>query len=179
MKLALTRILVFAIILGELVFFIQVIRQEYQMNLIVKNISIDRSRDQSVIYALPRSELIRRILINQFNSKQYNCEEILPLSDRLISAEPRSAFAYYLKSACFELEGDFISALEAISISLAFDPLNPNYLAGNVILLTNLKKFPEAQKNLDNIFYLYGSDDEYEKLRLFVQRSEKNSNYVQ
>ena len=179
MKLALTRIVAFAIILGESVFFMQVVRQEYHTNLIVKNVSMDRSSYQSVIHALPRSELIRRILINVFNSKQYNCEEILPLSDRLISVEPRSAFAYYLKSACFELEGDFISALEALSISLKFEPLNPNYLEGKVILLTSLKNFPEAQKSLDKIFSLYGSYDRYEKLRLFIQRSEKNSNYVQ
>jgi tetratricopeptide (TPR) repeat protein len=179
MKLALIRIVVCAIILGESIFFIQVVRQEYQSKLLVKNVSIDRSIYQSVIYALPRSELIKRILINEFNSKQYNCEEILPLSDRLISSEPRSAFAYYLKSACFELEGDFISALEALSTSLTFEPLNLNYLEGKVILLTGLKNFPEAQKSLGDIFSLYGNYSRYETLRLFIQRSEKNSNYVQ
>jgi tetratricopeptide (TPR) repeat protein len=178
MKLTLTRILVFAIILVESVFFIQVVRQEYEANIMGKNVPLYKSSYQSVIYRLPRSELSRRIMINMFNSKQYTCEELLPLSDRLISVEPRSSFAYYLKSACYELEGDFKSSLEALSISLTFEPLNQNYLEGKVILLTNLKKFSEAQNNLDKIFSLYGSYDKFEILRLFIQRSEKNSNYV-
>ena len=178
MKLALIRTVVCAIILGESMFFTQVVRQEYQARLLAKDVSSSSNSYQSIIYALPRSELTKRILINIFNSRQYNCEEILPLSDRLISIEPRSPFAYYLKSACFESKSDFISAFKALRIALTFEPLNKNYLEGEVILLTNLKKFPEAQKSLDGIFFLYGSYDRLEELRLFIQRSESNLNYV-
>lgn len=174
MKLALIRTVVCAIILGESIFFTQAVRQEYQTWLLSKDVSSSSNSYQSINYILPRSELTKRILIDVFNSKRYNCDEILVLSDRLVSIEPRSPFAYYLKSACYESKGDFISALKALRIALKFEPLNKNYLEGEVILLTNLKKFSDAQKSLDRIFFLYGSYDRFEELRLFLQSSKSN-----
>ena len=103
-----------------------------------------------VIDAWPDAKTTELIGIQEIN-KPNNCDLANQISDRLIKYDDRSSPGWYIKAICSNLSGDFTKALNAVSKSVEFDPVNPLYLVGKAKLEIAASRPAEARATISRI----------------------------
>jgi hypothetical protein len=103
-----------------------------------------------VIDSWPNAKTTEAIGIQEIN-KPNNCELADQISDRLIKYDNRSAPGWYMKALCNNSRGDFVKAIEAVSNSVKFDPINPSYLVGKAKLEIAAARLADAKATIAKI----------------------------
>jgi O-antigen ligase len=103
-----------------------------------------------VVDAWPNAKTTEAIGIQEIN-KPNNCEFANQISDRLLKYDDRSAPGWYMKAICNNLKGDFTKALNAVSNSVNFDPINPMYLVGKAKLEIAASRPEDAKATIARI----------------------------
>jgi O-antigen ligase len=103
-----------------------------------------------VIDAWPNAKTTELIGIQEIN-KPNNCVFANQISDRLLKYDDRSAQGWYMKAICYNSEGNFAKAVDAVSMSVKFDPINPSYLVGKAKLEIAAARLADAKATIAKI----------------------------
>jgi tetratricopeptide (TPR) repeat protein len=103
-----------------------------------------------VIDAWPNAKTTELIGIQEIN-KPNNCEFANQISDRLLKYDDRSAQGWYMKAICYNAERNFAKAVDAVSMSVKFDPINPSYLVGKAKLEIAASRAADAKATIAKI----------------------------
>jgi hypothetical protein len=103
-----------------------------------------------VIDAWPNAKTTELIGIQEIN-KPNNCAFANQISDRLLKYDDRSAQGWYMKAICYNSERNFAKAVEAVSMSVKFDPINPSYLVGKAKLEIAASRVADAKATIAKI----------------------------
>jgi O-antigen ligase len=103
-----------------------------------------------VVDAWPNAKTTELIGIEEIN-KPNNCEFANQISDRLLKYDDRSAQGWYMKAICNNSARNFTQAVEDITNSVKFDPLNPTYLVGKAKLEISADRFDDAKATIAKI----------------------------
>jgi O-antigen ligase len=103
-----------------------------------------------VIDAWPNAKTTELIGIQEIN-KPNNCAFANLISDRLLKYDDRSAQGWYMKAICYNSERNFAKAVEAVSMSVKFDPINPSYLVGKAKLEIAASRLADAKATIAKI----------------------------
>jgi hypothetical protein len=103
-----------------------------------------------VIDSWPNAKTTEAIGIQEIN-KPNNCELADQISDRLIKYDNRSAPGWYMKALCNNARGDLVKAIDAVSNSVKFDPINPSYLVGKAKLEIAAARLADAKATIAKI----------------------------
>jgi O-antigen ligase len=103
-----------------------------------------------VIDAWPNAKTTELIGIQEIN-KPKNCAFANQISDRLLKYDDRSAQGWYMKAICYNSERNFAKAVEAVSMSVKFDPINPSYLVGKAKLEIAASRVANAKGTIAKI----------------------------
>ena len=103
-----------------------------------------------VIDAWPNAKTTELIGIQEIN-KPNNCEFANQISDRLLKYDNRSAQGWYMKAICNNSARNFTQAVEDITNSVKFDPINPSYLAGKAKLEISAARLDDAKVTIAKI----------------------------
>jgi O-antigen ligase len=103
-----------------------------------------------VIDAWPNAKTTELIGIQEIN-KPNNCVFANQISDRLLKYDDRSAQGWYMKAICYNSEGNFAKAVDAVSMSVKFDPINPSYLVGKAKLEIAAARLADAEATIAKI----------------------------
>ncbi len=120
-----------------------------------------------VIDSWPNAKTTEIIGIQEIN-KPNNCELADQISDRLIKYDNRSAPGWYMKALCNNSRGDFVKAIEAVSNSVKFDPINPSYLVGKAKLEIAAARLDDAKVTIAKITEVDPSNPELAALKSSV-----------
>jgi hypothetical protein len=103
-----------------------------------------------VVDAWPNAKTTELIGIEEIN-KPNNCEFANQISDRLLKYDDRSAQGWYMKAICNNSARNFTQAVEDITNSVKFDPLNPTYLVGKAKLEISAARLDDAKITIAKI----------------------------
>jgi O-antigen ligase len=103
-----------------------------------------------VIDAWPNAKTTELIGIQEIN-KPNNCAFANQISDRLLKYDDRSAQGWYMKAICYNAERNFAKAVDAVSMSVKFDPINPSYLVGKAKLEIAASRVADAKATIEKI----------------------------
>jgi hypothetical protein len=103
-----------------------------------------------VIDAWPNAKTTELIGIQEIN-KPNNCEFANQISDRLLKYDDRSAQGWYMKAICDNNAKNFAKAVEDITNSVKFDPINPTYLVGKAKLEISAARLADAKATIAKI----------------------------
>jgi O-antigen ligase len=103
-----------------------------------------------VIDAWPNAKTTELIGIQEIN-KPNNCAFANQISDRLLKYDDRSAQGWYMKAICYNSEGNFTKAVDSVSMSVKFDPINPSYLVGKAKLEIAASRVADAKATIAKI----------------------------
>jgi O-antigen ligase len=103
-----------------------------------------------VIDAWPNAKTAELIGIEEIN-KPDNCELANQISDRLIKYDDRSAQGWYMKAICSNSASNFTQAVEEVTNSVKFDPINPTYLVGKAKLEIAAARIADAKVTITKI----------------------------
>ena len=103
-----------------------------------------------VIDSWPNAKTTELIGIQEIN-KPNNCEFANQISDRLLKYDDRSAQGWYMKAICYNSERNFAKAVDAVSMSVKFDPINPSYLVGKAKLEIAAARLADAKATIAKI----------------------------
>jgi tetratricopeptide (TPR) repeat protein len=103
-----------------------------------------------VVDAWPNAKTTELIGIEEIN-KPNNCAFANQISDRLLKYDDRSAQGWYMKAICYNSERNFAKAVEAVSMSVKFDPINPSYLVGKAKLEIAAARLADAKATIAKI----------------------------
>jgi O-antigen ligase len=103
-----------------------------------------------VIDAWPNAKTTELIGIQEIN-KPNNCEFANQISDRLLKYDDRSAQGWYMKAICDNNAKNFAKAVEDITNSVKFDPINPTYLVGKAKLEISAARLGDAKATIAKI----------------------------
>ena len=103
-----------------------------------------------VIDAWPNAKTTELIGIQEIN-KPNNCEFANHISDRLLKYDNRSAQGWYMKAICSNSARNFSQAVEDVTNSLKFDPINPTYLVGKAKLEISAARLDDAKVTIAKI----------------------------
>jgi predicted Zn-dependent protease len=103
-----------------------------------------------VIDAWPNAKTTELIGIEEIN-KPNNCEFANQISDRLLKYDDRSAQGWYMKAICSNSASNFIQAVEEVTNSVKFDPINPTYLVGKAKLEIAAARIADAKVTIAKI----------------------------
>jgi hypothetical protein len=103
-----------------------------------------------VIDSWPNAKTTELIGIQEIN-KPNNCEFADQISDRLLKYDDRSAQGWYMKAICYNSERNFAKAVDAVSMSVKFDPINPSYLVGKAKLEIAAARLADAKATIAKI----------------------------
>jgi O-antigen ligase len=103
-----------------------------------------------VIDAWPNAKTTELIGIQEIN-KPNNCAFANQISDRLLKYDDRSAQGWYMKAICYNSERNFAKAVEAVSMSVKFDPINTSYLVGKAKLEIAAARATDAKATIAKI----------------------------
>jgi O-antigen ligase len=103
-----------------------------------------------VIDAWPNAKTTELIGIQEIN-KPNNCAFANQISDRLLKYDDRSAQGWYMKAICNNSARNFTQAVEDITNSVKFDPLNPTYLVGKAKLEISAARLDDAKITIAKI----------------------------
>jgi len=103
-----------------------------------------------VIDAWPNAKTTELIGIQEIN-KPNNCTVANQISDRLLKYDDRSAQGWYMKAICYNVERNFVKAVDAVRLSVKFDPINPTYLVGKAKLEIAAARMTDAKSTIAEI----------------------------
>jgi O-antigen ligase len=103
-----------------------------------------------VIDAWPNAKTTELIGIEEIN-KPNNCEFANQISDRLLKYDDRSAQGWYMKAICSNSASKFTQAVEEVTKSVTFDPINPAYLVGKAKLEIAAARIADAKVTITKI----------------------------
>ncbi len=103
-----------------------------------------------VIDAWPNAKTTELIGIEEIN-KPNNCEFANQISDRLLKYDDRSAQGWYMKAICSNSASNFTQAVEEVTNSVKFDPINPTYLVGKAKLEIAAARIADAKVTIAKI----------------------------
>jgi predicted Zn-dependent protease len=103
-----------------------------------------------VIDAWPNAKTTELIGIQEIN-KPNNCEFANQISDRLLKYDNRSAQGWYMKAICYNSERNFAKAVDAVNMSVKYDPINPSYLVGKAKLEIAAARLADAKATIAKI----------------------------
>jgi O-antigen ligase len=103
-----------------------------------------------VIEAWPNAKTTELIGIEEIN-KPNNCEFTNQISDRLLKYDDRSAQGWYMKAICSNSASNFTQAVEEVTNSVKFDPINPTYLVGKAKLEIAAARIADAKVTIAKI----------------------------
>jgi O-antigen ligase len=103
-----------------------------------------------VIDAWPNAKTTELIGIQEIN-KPNNCEFANQISDRLLKYDDRSAQGWYMKAICYNSERNFAKAVDAVNMSVKYDPINPSYLVGKAKLEIAAARLADAKATIAKI----------------------------
>ena len=103
-----------------------------------------------VIDAWPNAKTTELIGIQEIN-KPDNCEFANQISDRLLKYDNRSAQGWYMKAICSNSARNFSQAVEDVTNSVKFDPINPTYLVGKAKLEISAARLDDAKVTIAKI----------------------------
>jgi hypothetical protein len=103
-----------------------------------------------VIDAWPNAKTTELIGIEEIN-KPNNCEFANQISDRLLKYDDRSAQGWYMKAICSNSASNFTQAVEEVTNSVKFDPINPTYLVGKAKLEIAAARIADAKVTIVKI----------------------------
>jgi hypothetical protein len=120
-----------------------------------------------VIDAWPNARTTELIGIQEIN-KPNNCAFANQISDRLLKYDDRSAQGWYMKAICNNSARNFPQAVEDITNSVKFDPLNPTYLVGKAKLEISAARLDDAKATIAKITEVDPSNPELAALNSSV-----------
>jgi uncharacterized membrane protein len=120
-----------------------------------------------VIDAWPNAKTTELIGIEEIN-KPNNCEFANQISDRLLKYDNRSAQGWYMKAICNNSARNFTQAVEDITNSVKFDPINPTYLVGKAKLEISAARLDDAKVTIAKITEVDPSNPELAALNSSV-----------
>ena len=120
-----------------------------------------------VIDAWPNAKTTELIGIEEIN-KPNNCEFANQISDRLLKYDDRSAQGWYMKAICNNSARNFTQAVEDITNSVKFDPINPTYLVGKAKLEISAARLDDAKVTIAKITEVDPSNPELAALNSSV-----------
>jgi tetratricopeptide (TPR) repeat protein len=103
-----------------------------------------------VIDSWPNAKTTELIGIQEIN-KPNNCEFANQISDRLLKYDNRSAQGWYMKAICYNSERNFAKAVDAVNMSVKYDPINPSYLVGKAKLEIAAARLADAKATIARI----------------------------
>jgi tetratricopeptide (TPR) repeat protein len=103
-----------------------------------------------VIDSWPNAKATELIGIQEIN-KPNNCECANQISDRLLKYDDRSAQGWYMKAICYNSERNFAKAVDAVNMSVKYDPINPSYLVGKAKLEIAAARLADAKATIAKI----------------------------
>ncbi len=101
-------------------------------------------------------------------NKPNNCEFANQISDRLLKYDDRSAQGWYMKAICNNSARNFTQAVEDVTNSVKFDPINPSYLVGKAKLEIAASRIADAQVTIAKIAEVDPSNPELAALNSSV-----------
>jgi hypothetical protein len=120
-----------------------------------------------VIDAWPNAKTTELIGIEEIN-KPNNCEFANQISDRLLKYDDRSAQGWYMKAICNNSARNFTQAVEDVTNSVKFDPINPSYLVGKAKLEIAASRIADAKVTIAKIAEVDPSNPELAALNSSV-----------
>jgi O-antigen ligase len=120
-----------------------------------------------VIDSWPNAKTTELIGIEEIN-KPNNCEFANQISDRLLKYDDRSAQGWYMKAICNNSARNFSQAVEDITNSVKFDPINPTYLVGKAKLEISAARLDDAKVTIAKITEVDPSNPELAALNSSV-----------
>jgi O-antigen ligase len=120
-----------------------------------------------VVDAWPNAKTTELIGIEEIN-KPNNCEFANQISDRLLKYDDRSAQGWYMKAICNNSARNFTQAVEDITNSVKFDPINPTYLVGKAKLEISAARLDDAKVTIAKITEVDPSNPELAALNSSV-----------
>ena len=120
-----------------------------------------------VIDAWPNAKTTELIGIQEIN-KPNNCEFANQISDRLLKYDDRSAQGWYMKAICNNSARNFTQAVEDVTNSVKFDPINPSYLVGKAKLEIAASRIADAKMTIAKITEVDPSNPELAALNSSV-----------
>ena len=120
-----------------------------------------------VIDAWPNAKTTELIGIEEIN-KPNNCEFANQISDRLLKYDDRSAQGWYMKAICNNSARNFTQAVEDVTNSVKFDPINPSYLVGKAKLEIAASRIADAKMTIAKITEVDPSNPELAALNSSV-----------
>jgi O-antigen ligase len=120
-----------------------------------------------VVDAWPNAKTTELIGIEEIN-KPNNCEFANQISDRLLKYDDRSAQGWYMKAICNNSARNFTQAVEDITNSVKFDPINPTYLVGKAKLEISAARLDDAKATIAKITEVDPSNPELAALNSSV-----------
>jgi O-antigen ligase len=103
-----------------------------------------------VIDSWPNAKTTELIGIQEIN-KPNNCAFANQISDRLLKYDNRSAQGWYMKAICYNSERNFAKAVDAVNMSVKYDPINPSYLVGKAKLEIAAARLADAKATIAKI----------------------------
>jgi hypothetical protein len=103
-----------------------------------------------VIDSWPNAKTTELIGIQEIN-KPDNCAFANQISDRLLKYDDRSAQGWYMKAICYNSERNFAKAVDAVNMSVKYDPINPSYLVGKAKLEIAASRPEDAKETIAKI----------------------------
>jgi O-antigen ligase len=120
-----------------------------------------------VVDAWPNAKTTELIGIQEIN-KPNNCEFANQISDRLLKYDDRSAQGWYMKAICNNGARNFTQAVEDVTNSVKFDPINPSYLVGKAKLEIAASRIADAKVTIAKIAEVDPSNPELAALNSSV-----------
>jgi O-antigen ligase len=121
----------------------------------------------AVIDSWPSTKTTELIGVREIN-KPNNCEFADQIADRLIKYDNRSAQGWYMKAICNNSARNFTQAVEDITNSVKFDPINPTYLVGKAKLEISAARLDDAKVTIAKITEVDPSNPELAALNSSV-----------
>ena len=121
----------------------------------------------NVIDAWPNAKTTELIGIEEIN-KPNNCEFANQISDRLLKYDDRSAQGWYMKAICNNSARNFTQAVQDVTNSVKFDPINPSYLVGKAKLEIAASRIADAKVTIAKIAEVDSSNPELAALNSSV-----------
>jgi tetratricopeptide (TPR) repeat protein len=156
------------VIFPILVFYSLAIMNDYDTKKILRNSVISQTSIQEYVSKSFRYEAVHRVAIESFNRKILDCPTTVKVANKLISLNNRSAFAYYLKGACAEKEGDNLLTYKLIKKANLYQPIKLEYRQALVIANLQVGKIQESRILLTELLELYPGDPKLVELSDYI-----------
>jgi|688.fasta_scaffold358065_2 tetratricopeptide (TPR) repeat protein len=151
----------------SVVFYAKVINHDYIVGNFMKQ--NDRTQFREIINGVPIYRTISEVVVHAYNENIFprNCENLNYLSDRLLEMNPRSSYAFYMRSACNEISGNIEFAILEMKKAAKFDRQNPDFKFSLAVLFFNANNYEESSAYLRSV---KKTNPNYPNLKVLEQR---------